>query len=248
MYFIISNLQKQIHKYQVRPKFSLLSFINKMMLDYTSLAENYNAIDFIKQIKQIKYMNYINLTSNPNAIKLIQQRLKLVNPKISFSILCENCNAIKLIRKKANHKLINKCLINITANINSKVLNLFKNYIYLSNDIHIWNNISINPGAIKIIKHEIMINLYTNLPAKLENRMCRININYFCINYLCKNPKFYNNYIITDKFDLYNSPGLIKKYVENKYIDKIWLSLNPNIFNINKADYKNCIAKMYNKI
>lgn len=65
MLFIIPDLQKQINKYYILPKYELLNWINIDKLEWYGLSQNLNAIGVLKiNLDKIKWSN---LSTNSNA-------------------------------------------------------------------------------------------------------------------------------------------------------------------------------------
>jgi hypothetical protein len=212
-----------IAQYLVRPKKTLLDWIDPYKLDISRICGNPNSIDFIEDLISIDplfidQLSWNDLSSNPNAINFIK---KFPN-KIHWPSLCRNNHpeAVKMILE--NPDKISWSDLNL--NTSKEILSLVK-----TNNKIDWFNIVKNPSADDFI--EEFFNLKSQNLTLLPNSD---EYDYVCWMRICSNPlagKYLKNFF--DKINWNNlsenpDPEAIKLLKSNeKLID--WNAFSANI-------------------
>lgn len=139
-------------------------------LDWRLISEKCKNINFLK--KNYNYINWSRISSNIEAISLIEERLlfesnlsedeydnMFYDNKISWNRLSNNINAINILEK-----YIHKINYNQLA-LNENAIPLLKIYINNNKNINIifWENLALNKNAINLLKKYIEYNNKKNI-------------------------------------------------------------------------------------
>ncbi len=216
-------------------KYELVNWIPIEYLKKYEISKNPNAVDYLKENREIIRWNY--LSANPNAIELLRKKAEEEDKigfanifsipdykKLDWGNLSANPGAVELLKKYDN----NIKWDNLSKNTNPYAIKLLKDKAdkedkidkkeleeLTENEKIDWGSLSLNPNAIEILKtyHK--------------------NINW---QYLSKNPAAIE--LIKDKIDEEKSMTTPKPLYlfKEKYIDWNILSYNPNAIEILKAN------------
>ena len=207
------DILKLVSTYLVKPKIpkmKLLDWIPIDKLDWYCLSGNPNAI-YLLEANPDK-IRWSSLSRNPNAIHLLEQ-----NPdKINWDYLVLNPNSIPIY--EANPSMIEDGL-----SLNPNAVNLLE----ANPDEINWHLLSGNPNAITLLEAN---------PDKINWYLLSLNPN--AIHLLEANPdKIYWENLSQNPNALHLLKANINK-IKDWQNNWKYISLNPNIFEIDKTQYK----------
>ena len=207
---------------------------NKLITNYLNNNDIIN-ISFINKLFNFDEYNFFDsLSSNPNAISLIEKNLD----KISWYNLVANLNANHLIIKNINN--FDWCNLTLNSNaidliekkINDELINPYKKIkrdSFLFGNAHLlypwsnidWNKLSLNIKAINILEKNIDKINWNNLSLNLNAiNLLRNNLDKINWNNLSLNPNAIS--IFNDiNFENLNGVKLIKYLIKINYIIRI---------------------------
>jgi hypothetical protein len=237
-------------------KYVLLDWIDKDKLEWMFLSSNPNAIDFLKNNQDNVYWNSLSSNPNPNAIKLLEERIKYENNlddneyielvtsgnNICWYSLSQNPNAIKLLKKNYNEIV----WYSLSQNSNPNAIKLLQKKIKVGftdtdSEESVWFSLSQNPNAMEILK---------NNPDKIIWCKLSENSNPDAIKLLKERITYENNLSRKEYYDLegqnkidwnqlLQNPNAIDLLKENpKKINFNYLSANPKAIDLLKEQIK----------
>jgi hypothetical protein len=208
IHFIEKNLKKYIQEQDI-----------KKYLIIRRLCENPNAMHLIEDLIQThETVDWKNIFSNPGAVYLIEEKLKIQPEDIDWNSVCKNPNALHLIEKRPKIKytsllqnpnavhIIEKCLdqgrlkniFNIAdVYTNPNLIHLIKEKINIhSKEYWYWPYLCMNPGAVDIIEKKLEIDpeVYSgvwHILCQNPNASHITNTDSVNWSYLCENPSIF---------------------------------------------------------